>query len=48
MMRIQASGSASVPEPSTFVLLSVSLGVVGFVRRKMVKREEGKDQTGNC
>lgn len=28
-----------VPEPSTYVLLAISLGVVGYVRRKMVKCE---------
>ena len=27
----------TVPEPSTYALLCISLGVVGFVRKKMVK-----------
>ncbi len=31
--------SAVVPEPSTYALLCISLGVVGFARRKMVKGE---------
>ena len=29
---------AAVPEPSTYALLCISLGVVGFARKKMVKR----------
>ncbi len=32
-------GPAAVPEPSTYVLLCISLGVVGYARKKMVKRE---------
>jgi hypothetical protein len=31
--------SSAVPEPSTYLLLGISLGVVGYARRKMVKRE---------
>jgi hypothetical protein len=27
--------AAAVPEPSTYALLVISLGVVGFVRRKV-------------
>jgi PEP-CTERM motif len=30
---------SAVPEPSTYALLCISLGVVGYARRKMVKRE---------
>jgi PEP-CTERM motif len=30
----------TTPEPSTYALLCLSLGVVGFVRRKVVKGEE--------
>jgi hypothetical protein len=33
------SSPATVPEPSTYALLCISLGVVGFVRKKMVKSE---------
>jgi PEP-CTERM motif len=34
--------ATAVPEPSTYALLCISLGVVGFVRKKMVKSEERK------
>jgi hypothetical protein len=34
------SGVSAVPEPSTYALLCISLGVVGYARRKMVKSEE--------
>jgi hypothetical protein len=37
-MKLESS-SATVPEPSTYALLCISLGVVGFVRKKMVKSE---------
>lgn len=30
----------AVPEPSTYLLLTISLGVVGYVRKKMTHREE--------
>jgi hypothetical protein len=33
-------GPATVPEPSTYALLVIGLGVVGYARRKMVKSEE--------
>jgi hypothetical protein len=39
-MQIDASGPSAVPESSTFALLCIGLGVVGFVRKKMVKSEE--------
>ena len=32
--------SAAVPEPSTYALLSISLGVVGFARRRMMRSEK--------
>jgi hypothetical protein len=32
-------GSAAVPEPTTYALLCISLGVVGYARKKMGKRE---------
>jgi PEP-CTERM motif len=32
-------GVGIVPEPSTYALLCISLGVVGFARKKMGKRE---------
>ena len=31
--------TSAVPEPSTYALLCISLGVVGFVRKKMMKAE---------
>ena len=34
-----AIGPAAVPEPSTYALLCISLGVVGYARKKMVERE---------
>jgi len=34
------SSPAAVPEPSTYALLCISLGVVGYARRRMAKREE--------
>ena len=38
-MNIQVSTSASaVPEPSTYALLCISLGVVGYARKKMGKQ----------
>ena len=33
-------GPAAVPEPSTYALLCIGLGVIGYARKKMVKREE--------
>jgi hypothetical protein len=39
MMRIQAETSA-VPEPSTYALLCISLGVVGYARRKLNAKDE--------
>ena len=32
--------TSAVPEPSTYALLCVSLGVIGYARKKMVKSEE--------
>ena len=32
--------TTAVPEPSTYALLCIALGVVGYARRKMVKSEE--------
>ncbi len=40
-MKIDASGGTAVPEPSTYALLCLSLGVVGFARRRMMKNEKG-------
>lgn len=38
-MSIQVStGAAAVPEPSTYALLCIGLGVVGYARRKMGKQ----------
>ena len=39
IMQVDATqnGAAAVPEPSTYALLCISLGVVGYARRKMVK-----------
>lgn len=37
-MQLTSFGPAAVPEPSTYALLCIGLGVVGFVRRKMVTR----------
>jgi hypothetical protein len=34
---VSANASVSTPEPSTYALLCISLGVVGYARRKMVK-----------
>ncbi len=31
-------GATAVPEPSTYALLCISLGVVGYARKRMVKR----------
>ena len=39
IMIINASATA-VPEPSTYALLCISLGVVGFARKKMAKGRE--------
>ena len=36
-MRIIASGPSAVPEPSTYALLCISLGVVGYARKRMNK-----------
>ena len=38
-MQIVASDATSVPEPSTYALLTIALGVVGFARKKMLNRE---------
>lgn len=35
----QITGAAAVPEPSTFVLLAVSFGVLGYARKKMIKAD---------
>jgi hypothetical protein len=35
----EITNASAVPEPSTYALLCISLGVVGFVRKKMVKSE---------
>ena len=32
------SGATAVPEPSTYALLCISLGVVGYARKKMGKQ----------
>ena len=40
MMRIQASDPTAVPEPSTYALLCIGLGVVGYARKRMKKDEE--------
>ena len=37
--RSNAVASTAVPEPSTYALLCISLGVVGFARKKMGKSE---------
>ena len=34
------SGANAVPEPSTYLLLTISLGAVGYARKKMTRREE--------
>ena len=34
-LRIYGNGAAAVPEPSTYILLTIALGAVGFVRGKM-------------
>ncbi len=34
-MQLTSFGPAVVPEPSTYALLCISLGVVGLVRRKL-------------
>ena len=36
-MQLSTGGSAAVPEPSTYALLCISLGVVGYARKKMMK-----------
>ncbi len=36
-MQLISFAPSAVPEPSTYALLCISLGVVGFARRKMVK-----------
>jgi hypothetical protein len=33
-----STGAAAVPEPSTYALLCIGLGVVGYARRKMGKQ----------
>ncbi len=38
-MAINASNPSTVPEPSTYVLLVIALGAVGFARKKMNRRE---------
>ena len=38
-MSITASDTSAVPEPSTYALLCISLGVVGYARMKMVNSE---------
>ena len=34
-MLLTALGPAAVPEPSTYILLTIALGAVGFARKKM-------------
>lgn len=38
-MTLTSFAPAAVPEPTTYVLLCISLGVVGFARRKLVNGE---------
>ena len=39
-LKVQFTGPSAVPEPSTYLLLTLSLGVVGFARKKMGQREK--------
>ena len=39
-LKVQFNGPSTVPEPSTYLLLTLSLGVVGFARKKMGQREK--------
>ena len=39
VLTVEVSNATAVPEPSTYALLCISLGVVGFVRKKMIKVE---------
>jgi hypothetical protein len=36
----ELTGASAVPEPSTYALLCISLGVVGYARKRMMKSEE--------
>ena len=35
---VTLSGASAVPEPSTYILLSIALGTVGYARRRMGKK----------
>jgi len=40
MLKLETGSAATVPEPSTYALLCISLGVVGYARKRMKKDEE--------
>ena len=39
IMQVNATQNSVVPEPSTYALLCISLGVVGYARKRMAKSE---------
>ena len=39
MMKLETGPATTVPEPSTYALLCISLGVMGYARKRMTKNE---------